>query len=73
VVQAQGKSTWQSSNRIVLVTGGTGKQGAATVRHLLASGLLKVRVLTRNPHSEKAKRLAAQGEVLQIQGCCVVT
>jgi uncharacterized protein YbjT (DUF2867 family) len=51
----------QSSNRIVLVTGGTGKQGAATVRHLLASGLVQVRVLTRKPHSEKAKRLAAQG------------
>jgi uncharacterized protein YbjT (DUF2867 family) len=51
----------QSSKRIVLVTGGTGKQGAATVRHLLASGLVKVRVLTRNPHSEKAKGLAAQG------------
>lgn len=51
----------ESSNRIVLVTGGTGKQGGATIRHLLASRRVRVRALTRSPHSEKAKRLAAQG------------
>jgi uncharacterized protein YbjT (DUF2867 family) len=51
----------ESSNRIVLVTGGTGKQGGATIRHLLASRRVRVRALTRSPHSEKARRLAAQG------------
>ena len=49
------------SNLIVLVTGGTGKQGGATVRHLLANGRVQVRVLTRSPRSEKARRLAAEG------------
>jgi uncharacterized protein YbjT (DUF2867 family) len=51
----------QSLNRIVLVAGGTGKQGGATIRHLLESRRVRVRVLTRNPNSDKAKRLAAQG------------
>ena len=51
----------EPSNRTVLVTGGTGKQGGATIRHLLASRQVQVRVLTRSPHSDKAKRLAAQG------------
>lgn len=51
----------KSSNRIVLVTGGTGKQGGAAVRHLLANGRVQVRALTRNPRSEKARRLAAEG------------
>jgi len=51
----------ESSNRIVLVTGGTGKQGGATVRHLLEGGRVRVRVLTRNPRSDEATRLAAQG------------
>lgn len=51
----------EPTNRTVLVTGGTGKQGGATIRHLLASRQVQVRVLTRSPHSDKAKRLAAQG------------
>jgi len=51
----------RSSNQLVLVTGGTGRQGGATIQHLLANQRVRVRVLTRNPHSAKAKRLAAQG------------
>ena len=50
-----------SSKPIVLVTGGTGKQGGATVRQLLAERRARVRVLTRSPESPKAQALAAQG------------
>jgi uncharacterized protein YbjT (DUF2867 family) len=44
----------------ILVTGATGRQGGAVVRHLLARGM-PVRALTRNPDSVRAKALAAQG------------
>jgi uncharacterized protein YbjT (DUF2867 family) len=49
-----------------LVTGGTGKQGGATVRALLAAGR-PVRALVRDPHSEAATGLAALGATL-VQG-----
>jgi uncharacterized protein YbjT (DUF2867 family) len=49
-----------TSERLVLVTGGTGKQGGATVTHLLSAKRARVRVLTRNPDSPKAKLLASQ-------------
>jgi uncharacterized protein YbjT (DUF2867 family) len=50
-----------SSENVVLVTGGTGSQGGATVTHLLAAKKVRVRVLTRNLDSPKAKSLAARG------------
>ena len=50
-----------SNKKIVLVTGGTGSQGGATVTHLLAAKKVRVRVLTRNLESPKAKSLAARG------------
>lgn len=50
-----------SSKRLVLVTGGTGNQGGATVAQLLAGKRARVRVLTRDPASAKAQRMAAQG------------
>ena len=37
-----------SNEKLVLVTGGTGSQGGATVTHLLAAKKVRVRVLTRN-------------------------
>ena len=40
----------------ILVTGATGNQGRPTVKHLVARGW-HVRGLTRNPESDKAKRL----------------
>jgi len=49
-----------STPRFVLVTGATGQQGGAVVQALLARGH-RVRGLTRNANSDKAKRLAAQG------------
>jgi uncharacterized protein YbjT (DUF2867 family) len=46
--------------RTIVVTGATGKQGGAVVRHLLRDGW-KVRAITRRPESEAAQALAAQG------------
>ncbi len=49
----------------ILVMGATGNQGGAVVRNLLPTGH-RVRTLTRNPDSPKAKQLADQGvEVLK--------
>jgi uncharacterized protein YbjT (DUF2867 family) len=50
-----------ANENVVLVTGGTGSQGGATVTHLLAATKVRVRVLTRNLESPKAKSLAARG------------
>jgi len=48
------------ADRKVLVTGATGRQGGAVVRHLLPKGW-KLRALTRNPQSHAAQSLARQG------------
>lgn len=45
---------------IILVTGATGNQGGAIARRLLSRGY-RVRALTRNPGSDKAKLLAGMG------------
>jgi uncharacterized protein YbjT (DUF2867 family) len=50
-----------ANENVVLVTGGTGSQGGATVTHLLAAKKVRVRVLTRNLESPKAKSLATRG------------
>ena len=47
----------------ILVTGATGKQGGAVVRHLLAANV-PVRALTRDPASPPAAALAAAGAEL---------
>jgi uncharacterized protein YbjT (DUF2867 family) len=44
----------------VLVTGATGRQGGAALRHLLAGGV-RVRALTRDPTKASARALAAHG------------
>ncbi len=48
------------SERIVLVTGATGKQGGAVARSLVGLGF-KLRGMTRKPEGEAAKALEAQG------------
>src|SRR5215470_19318260 len=54
-----------NQDRIVLVTGATGRQGGAVVRHMLPKGW-KLRALTRNLKAEEAQALAKQGvEVVQ--------
>lgn len=54
-----------SQNELILVTGATGQQGGAVARELLAKGR-KVRALTRQPESEKARELKRLGaEIVQ--------
>ena len=54
-----------NSDRTVLVTGATGRQGGAVVRHMLPKGW-KLRALTRNPNNHGAQELARKGvEVVQ--------
>jgi len=47
-------------NRIILVTGATGKQGGAVARHLLQEGWM-VRAFTRKPDSEASLELLRHG------------
>jgi len=47
-------------SKIILVSGATGQQGGAAVRHLLGSGW-NVRALSRDANSDKSKALAAAG------------
>src|SRR5215831_741314 len=46
--------------RTILVTGATGRQGGAVIRHMLP-GNWKLRALTRSPDSEAAQALVRQG------------
>jgi uncharacterized protein YbjT (DUF2867 family) len=48
-----------NADRTVLVTGATGRQGGAVIRHMLAKGW-RLRALTRNPASHASKELARQ-------------
>lgn len=47
-------------DRVIVVTGATGRQGGAVARHLLAAGW-RVRGITRSPDSSAAQQLAALG------------
>lgn len=52
-------------NKVIFVTGATGKQGGAVVNHLLKEGY-KVKALTRNPESEHCRQLKEKGvEIVQ--------
>ena len=53
------------TERTILVTGATGKQGSAVARHLLKAGF-RVRALTRNPNSKAAGAIARLGADLVI-------
>jgi uncharacterized protein YbjT (DUF2867 family) len=53
------------SDKIVLITGATGRQGGAVIRHMLQKDW-KLRALTRNPGGSAAQQLVARGvEVVQ--------
>ena len=55
-----------ANEKTILITGATGKQGGATLRHLAKRGGFKLRGMTRKPDSDAAKALAALGvEVVQ--------
>ena len=49
-----------NSDKLILVSGATGRQGGAVARELLSRGY-QVRGLTRNPDSDRARRLADLG------------
>ncbi|HEX7453525.1 MAG TPA: NmrA family NAD(P)-binding protein, partial [Polyangiaceae bacterium] len=51
-------------NRIVLVTGATGRQGGAVARHLLKRGTFVVRALVRDKDKPAAQALERAGAVL---------
>lgn len=54
-----------NADKVVLVTGATGRQGGAVIRYMLPKSW-KLRALTRNPGSHPAEALARQGvEVIQ--------
>ncbi len=59
------KASMSSSQRLILVTGATGRQGGATARKLLADGHA-VRALVRDPHAPAARALAAAGAELAV-------
>jgi uncharacterized protein YbjT (DUF2867 family) len=55
-----------ANEKTILITGATGKQGGATLRHLAKRGGFKLRAMTRKPDSDAAKAVAALGaEVVQ--------
>ncbi|KIV89367.1 hypothetical protein PV10_08942 [Exophiala mesophila] len=52
----------------IFVVGGTGAQGIPVVRGLVKDGKYKVRVLTRDANSRRAKELVALGNVELVEG-----
>ena len=48
-------------SKTIAVIGATGTQGGGVVNALLKEGTWKVRGITRNPQSDKAKDLVSQG------------
>jgi uncharacterized protein YbjT (DUF2867 family) len=51
----------KNSEQIILVTGGTGRQGGAVYQHRRKKGF-KLRVLVRDPNSNQARQLMGSGE-----------
>ena len=50
-----------ANEKTILITGATGKQGGATIRHLAKRGGFKLRAMTRKPDGDAAKAAAALG------------
>jgi uncharacterized protein YbjT (DUF2867 family) len=50
----------KNNQRVILVTGVTGHQGGAAIRHLKDRGF-QIRALTRDPNREEARRLVGHG------------
>ena len=50
----------KNSGKVILVTGATGKQGGAVLRHLRDAGF-PVRAMTRDPNQERARALVGHG------------
>lgn len=50
-----------ASPKLIVVIGATGAQGGSVVSSLLGDKSYRIRGVTRNPSSEKAKALSAKG------------
>lgn len=50
-----------ATQQTVVITGATGKQGGATLRHLTRLGGFKLKAMTRKPDGDAARALAALG------------
>jgi uncharacterized protein YbjT (DUF2867 family) len=49
------------ADKLIVITGATGKQGGSTLRYLAKQGGFKLRAVTRKPDSDAARALAALG------------
>jgi uncharacterized protein YbjT (DUF2867 family) len=50
-----------ADEKLIVITGATGKQGGAALKHLAQRGGFKLRALTRKPDSDAARTVAALG------------
>jgi uncharacterized protein YbjT (DUF2867 family) len=50
-----------ANDETILITGATGRQGGATLRHLAKRGGFKLRAMTRKPDGAGARAVAALG------------
>src|SRR6188768_3420277 len=50
-----------ANEKTILITGATGRQGGATLRHLAKRGGFKLRALTRKPDGDAAKAVSKLG------------
>ena len=51
----------EDAPKVIVVFGATGAQGGSVVQYMKADESFKLRIVTRDPDSEKAKALADQG------------
>lgn len=54
----------ETASQIILVTGATGNQGGAVLRHLLKRSIFTVRAMVRNLNDPKAQALKQAGAEL---------
>src|SRR5689334_20471489 len=50
-----------ANEKTILITGATGRQGGATLRHLARRGGFRLRAMTRTPDGDAAKAARALG------------
>ena len=61
-----------NSERLILVTGATGRQGGAVYQHLQKKGF-KLCALVRDPDSNQARRLTGYGESVFLEASTIPT
>jgi uncharacterized protein YbjT (DUF2867 family) len=65
ILKEEGEASMNKTDKVILVTGATGQQGGAAIRHLIAAGW-QVRALTRDLNKPAAQVLQRSGvEVVQ--------